>query len=483
MTNKINFNIFKVLLGVLCLFRGVFGQVLESPCPRLFIYEPRTESDRWHGIITLLSDSELSGIWLRIILDNPSEQLGNWFGEVVTDDNKEYLIKNRNHKLPVNTPYPLKFYIKYNPNGPIPRLVSFRLNAKTVCPEGGVTTTPPTTSGQLITSSSLSSTASPNRPPQPINRPSSPSNPPVGFIERPQVIQGGLDQSDDFFPGDFNYKPDFLDGNVECGTIAVAAQPLIVYGQKTSIGQFPWHAALYHSRGVGLQYVCGGSLVSRYHVITAAHCVTSIRSAQALRPDNMLIYLGKYYLNRWGSPGVQNHEVAKIIRHPKYNGKMYQNDVAVLKMASAAEFTDYVRPVCLWEGDLNINSVVGNLGSVVGWGFNEYGKLTEELIKLDMPIVSKDTCIYSFPDFYVRYTTSDTFCAGFTNGSTVCNGDSGGGMVFQRSAGSGRKVYQLRGVVSLSVALQNEFKCDPKHYVVFTDVAKYLDFIKNAMQQ
>lgn len=49
----------------------------ESPCPRLFVYEPPgQENDRWYGIVTLISDSDLTGVWLRLIFDRPSLQLG-----------------------------------------------------------------------------------------------------------------------------------------------------------------------------------------------------------------------------------------------------------------------------------------------------------------------------------------------------------------------------------------------------------------------
>lgn len=66
-------------------------------------------------------------------------------------------------------------------------------------------------------------------------------------------------------------------------------------------------------------------------------------------------------------------------------------------------------------------------------------------------------------------------------GSSACNGDSGGGMVFEMNEGNqNKKAYHLRGLISLSVALHNQAKCDPTHYVVFTDVAKYLSFIKQA---
>lgn len=40
-------------------------------------------------------------------------------------------------------------------------------------------------------------------------------------------------------------------------------------------------------------------------------------------------------------------------------------------------------------------------------------------------------------------------------------------------------LYQLRGIISLSVSLKDEPTiCNPQHYVVFTDAAKYLDWIR-----
>jgi secreted trypsin-like serine protease len=53
------------------------------------------------------------------------------------------------------------------------------------------------------------------------------------------------------------------------------------------------------------------------------------------------------------------------------------------------------------------------------------------------------------------------------------NGDSGGGMVFKQG-----KQFYLRGVISISIALQNTLKCDPNHYAVFVDAAKYTTWIK-----
>lgn len=51
-------------------------------------------------------------------------------------------------------------------------------------------------------------------------------------------------------------------------------------------------------------------------------------------------------------------------------------------------------------------------------------------------------------------------------------GDSGGGIVFKQA-----NKWYLRGVVSVSIALQNSLRCDPEHYAVFVDVAKYITWI------
>lgn len=52
--------------------------------------------------------------------------------------------------------------------------------------------------------------------------------------------------------------------------------PLIIHGEETFQGQFPWHAALYLSEVGNLKYICGGSLVSMNAVVTAGMiCINS----------------------------------------------------------------------------------------------------------------------------------------------------------------------------------------------------------------
>lgn len=64
-----------------------------------------------------------------------------------------------------------------------------------------------------------------------------------------------------------------IDGEQQCGSVIPKANPLIVHGEETFQGQFPWHAALYLPDAGSLRYICGGSLVSMNAVITAGKCL------------------------------------------------------------------------------------------------------------------------------------------------------------------------------------------------------------------
>ncbi|KAK5638497.1 hypothetical protein RI129_012792 [Pyrocoelia pectoralis] len=189
----------------------------------------------------------------------------------------------------------------------------------------------------------------------------------------------------------------------------------------------------------------------------------------------MRLYLGKYYLTKFSNPGIQDHAVDEIKRHPQYNSYTYANDIALIKLAKRAQLTIFVRPVCLWPHSRDLDSIVGEHGEVVGWGYDQYGKITDRLMQITMPVVTQGMCIQSNPLFYSHYTTDMTYCAGYKNGSSVCNGDSGGGMVFLRKD---MMRWYLRGLVSISIALRSHF-CDYSNYVVFTDTAKYLDWIRS----
>ncbi|CAH0385796.1 unnamed protein product [Bemisia tabaci] len=282
-----------------------------------------------------------------------------------------------------------------------------------------------------------------------------------------------------------NSKPQSNSNKDEpCGVISAEAAnlvtPLVTYGQTTARGQWPWHVALYKTDGINLTYICGGSLIAKNIVVTAAHCVTKKPLDRPVDANTIVIYLGKYHLQQYSDDGgIQIKQVLEIVPFTTYNSSNYLGDIALLKMTSNIEYTSFVRPVCMWDPRVSeLSSVIDKEGTVIGWGYDEHDKASEELKMAKMPVVSQETCIYSNRPFFSQFTSNKTFCAGFRNGTSVCNGDSGGGMVFPRG-----NTWHLRGIVSISVAHSGLRKCDTKHYIVFTDVAKYLDWINNYVQK
>lgn len=60
-----------------------------------------------------------------------------------------------------------------------------------------------------------------------------------------------------------------------CGRIA---NDRISFGNVTSLGEYPWMALLQYNTPEGLKFQCGGALISSRYILTAAHCVTGLRS-------------------------------------------------------------------------------------------------------------------------------------------------------------------------------------------------------------
>ena len=53
-----------------------------------------------------------------------------------------------------------------------------------------------------------------------------------------------------------------------CGRRKIWHTELIVNGQVTKPGNWPWHTAIYRYEKAGLRYVCGGTLINKYFVLT-----------------------------------------------------------------------------------------------------------------------------------------------------------------------------------------------------------------------
>lgn len=188
--------------------------------------------------------------------------------------------------------------------------------------------------------------------------------------------------------------------------------------------------------------------------------------------QKFVVIIGRTDLNDWTEPYLQA-KIAKIEPHPEFDTS-HQNfdaDIAIITLKNTVPFSQYIRPACIWEEDNGKNS---QFGTVVGWGYDQHKEIAKVPNKLEIPLVSIETCKQSNEGF--RYiTSSKMFCGGSRDGKGPCNGDSGGPLLTLYN-----NRWYLRGIVSVSLQAKDNGtgKCDVNNYVAFTNVAKFIDWMR-----
>ena len=155
------------------------------------------------------------------------------------------------------------------------------------------------------------------------------------------------------------------------------------------------------------------------------------------------IRLGAHYRTT-GSVGTEQEiGVAQIIRHESYNNPLsYSNDIALIKLLKPANLGVGVGLVCL--SDMRYSLPFDNLNKkcwITGWGtLSSGGSQPNTLMEAEIPLVSKQRCLTSYPG----KIDDSMLCAGLDAGGVdTCQGDSGGPLVCEFNG-----TWFLEGVTS-----------------------------------
>ncbi|KAL1022074.1 hypothetical protein UPYG_G00021880 [Umbra pygmaea] len=234
----------------------------------------------------------------------------------------------------------------------------------------------------------------------------------------------------------------------------------IVNGEECPPGECPWQAFLVNHEDRGF---CGGTILNKYFILTAAHCMNQTRS--------FYVILGEFDTQvKDGREAI--HQVEQVYMHKGYTPATYHNDISLIMLKDPIKFTQYILPACLPEANFAENVLMKQVDGMVS-GFGRVGETKQPstlLRRLTVPYVPRATCLQSSS----HKISNSMFCAGYDKEKKdACQGDSGGPHVTRY-----KDTWFVTGVVSWGEGCAREGK-----YGIYTQVSKYIDWIRNLMRR
>lgn len=230
------------------------------------------------------------------------------------------------------------------------------------------------------------------------------------------------------------------ESRILCGTRPQVKSGRIVGGKSAAFGEYPWQVLVRESTWLGLftKNKCGGVLISKNYVITAAHCQPGFLA-------NLVAVFGEFDISgEFEKKRAVTKNVKRVIVHRNYDAATFENDLALLELESPVHFDSHIVPICMPPDNADFT---GRMATVSGWGRLKYGGGVPSVLQVvQVPIIENGVCQEMFQTAGHNKKILESFlCAGYANGQRdSCEGDSGGPLVMQRPDGR----WELAGTVS-----------------------------------
>ncbi|XP_037095267.1 granzyme B-like isoform X1 [Syngnathus acus] len=204
---------------------------------------------------------------------------------------------------------------------------------------------------------------------------------------------------------------------------------------------------------------CGGVLIRKDFVLTAAHC----------KSEKMTVILGAHNISQ-REKSQQRIEVAKFHPHPRYNDKNFSNDIMLLKLQHNAQLNKYVKVLELPKKKKK-NLPANTICTIAGWGQtvsgSRMGLMSDVLKETTEKTQFNFECKHIWKDYF---QTEVMICTKHDQKGGCCWGDSGGPLICKK---------KLEGIV----AYADPQNCsNPRYPHVFTKVHSFLPWIEKVMQ-
>ncbi|XP_065295412.1 chymotrypsinogen A-like [Dermacentor albipictus] len=208
--------------------------------------------------------------------------------------------------------------------------------------------------------------------------------------------------------------------------------------------------------------LCGGSIITRNVILTAAHCL--------MKKGRYATKVGVLYnFTQDGKlTGVLAH---KVIAHPRFvKREEIVHDVALVKLPVDLEFNKFTKPVCLPTHKVN---VAGKILVVAGWGRTETGHGSKSLRHAEVVGLTDKLCqdkLRTVRD-RIKGAPGPVICA-FGIGSGACKGDSGGPLTLRGDDGR---------TLQLGIVASGHSKCPQSWPPYYARVSSHMRWIEKAL--
>jgi secreted trypsin-like serine protease len=225
-------------------------------------------------------------------------------------------------------------------------------------------------------------------------------------------------------------------------------------GTMAAMGEFPWQVTLLDKKY--MEHQCGAALIHPKWVLTAAHC-------SDVKPEEIVVRMGETNV-LIDQRSKQTMRVKRIINHPNFDNPENSNDISLLELEEPMSINENVSFICLPQPEQSFEL---QMCQVSGFGATETTRESNELLKVQKPIMNSKTC-QELHRKYKNIIYNTNLCANTAGGKDACKGDSGGALVCK----SGSQ-WVAAGIVSYGDHCGLEDSPG-----IYTRVTEYLDWIE-----
>lgn len=194
----------------------------------------------------------------------------------------------------------------------------------------------------------------------------------------------------------------------------------VFHGHDAEENEFPYMVNVRAARTT-----CGGGLLNRKYVITAAHCLMDLVEGQPIT-----VILGDRNFHTYKRNNViKLHGVMKYWMHEGFSMPSAENDLAIIELSQPVEYSENIKPLNISKDALVDKAGDKVVAVLTGWGLKEGYEPAKILQAAEMKLIPIDDCM-KFQEHYSEKITKNHLCGiGLKNEPkrpvSACDGDSG----------------------------------------------------------